>query len=114
MTQIGLVTFVGWFLIPASLYVASRLLIPEFPEGKPPDVEQRFGAVRVPFFVCLVISVLPVLPGIPREPSLEWLLAAYAAIGVFVSDRRWHGVLLPALLGTFLTFMALARTSLAG
>ena len=75
MNEISLSTFLTWFLIPASFYVASRLLIPNFPEGSPPNLEQRFADVRVPFFVCLFLAVVPVLPGLPGAARSQWLLA---------------------------------------
>ena len=63
-------------------------------------------------------------PGLERDwgsmsrpaPS-QWLLAIFgvlALIGVFVSDRRGHVGLLWSMLVTFLTFLALARSSLVG
>ncbi len=62
MSDISLWTFFFWFLIPASLYIASRLLIPEFHEGSTPDLEQRFDEVRRPFFACLPVGTIPVWP----------------------------------------------------
>ena len=115
MNEIGLSTFLVWFLVPASFYAASRLLIPEFPEGSPPNLEQRFVEVRVPFYACLVVGVLPPLPGLPGAASAEWLLAAFGALaitGVLVANPRWHTVLLLLMLATFLTWLALARTTL--
>ena len=117
MSEISLLTFVSWFMVPASFYVASRLLIPEFPEGAPPDLERRFTDVRAPFFACFVVSVLPVLPGLSGAASSQWLLAIFgtlALIGVFVSDRRWHVGLLWSMLVTYLMFLAMARSSLGG
>ena len=110
-------TFLAWFTIPASFYIASRLLIPEFPVGTHPDLEQRFSQVRVPFFACLVLSIVPVLPGLPGGPPSQWLLAVFgglALIGMLVPERRWHVALLCAMSTAFLTFLALARTSLGG
>ena len=115
MSDIGLLTFFFWFLIPASLYAASRLLIPEFPEGSTPDLEQRFDDVRIPFFGCLVLGTIPPLPGLADAARIEWLLAVFGVLalaGVFVSDRRGHVALLCLLLVTFVTFLALARSSL--
>ena len=117
MSEIGLSTFLAWFLVPASFYVASRLLIPEFPEGSPPDLEQRFSEVRAPFFACLVLSIAPVLPGLGSAPRSQWLLVIFGALaltGVFVSDRRWHIALLSSMLATYLIFLSLARSVLSG
>ena len=117
MSEIGLSTFFVWFLVPASFYVASRLLIPEFPEGFPPDLKQRFSEVRVPFFGCLVLAIVPVLPGLAGAARSQWLLAIFGALaltGVIVSDRRWHIALLWSMLATYLTFLALARSALGG
>ena len=117
ISEISLVAFSGWFMVPASLYVASRLLIPEFPDGAPPDLEKRFADVRGPFFSCLIISVAPALPLLPAAVAPQWLLAVYgtlALIGVFVSDRRWQIGLLCSMLATLLTFLALARSTLGG
>jgi hypothetical protein len=115
--EIGLSTFLVWFLVPASFYVASRLLIPEFPEGAPPNLEQRFAAVRGPFYVCLAVGVLPPLPGLSGAASAQWLLAAFGGLamtGVLVSNSRWHVVLLLLMLATFLGWLALARSTLGG
>ena len=93
------------------------MLIPEFPEGAPPALEQRFVDVRGPFFACMILSVAPAIPTLPAAPAPVWLLAAYAGlafVGMLVSDRRWHIGLLWSMLVTFLTFLALARSSLAG
>jgi hypothetical protein len=115
--EIGLSTFLVWFMVPASMYAASRLLIPEFPEGAPPNLERRFSEVRVPFFACLVVGVLPPLPALPGAASAQWLLAAFAALaitGVLVPNPRWHTVLLLLMLATFLTWLALARSTIGG
>lgn len=117
MEEIGLVPFFGWFMVPASLYVASRLLIPEFPDGVPPDLDQRFDEVRRPFFACLVLSVVPALPGLPTAPAVVWLLPVYgvlALIGAIVSDRRSHIGLLGVMMATLMSFLLLARSSLGG
>ena len=115
ISDIGIWTFFFWFLIPASLYAASRLLIPEFPEGSVPDFEQRFDKVRIPFFACMVLSTVPVLPGLADAARIEWLLGVFTVLaltGLFVSNRRWHVALLSLMLVTFVTFLALARSSL--
>ena len=115
--EIDLPTFLVWFLVPASFYAASRLLIPEFPEGHPPDLEQRFAKVRVPFYACLAIGVLPPLPGLPSEPSAQWLLAAFGGLaitGALVPSPRMHAMLLSLMLATFLAWLALARSTLGG
>ena len=116
MRDIGLVTFLVWFLVPASFYVASRLLIPEFNEGSTPDLEQRFDDVRTPFFACFVLSTVPVLPGLLEATQPQWLLGFFcffAFTGMFVSNRRGHVVLLSLMLITYLTFLALARATLS-
>jgi len=115
MTEIGLLAFFGWFMVPASLYVASRLLIPEFPDGAPPNLEERFLEVRGPFFACLILSIVPALPTLPGAFAPQWLLALYgslALVGVFVSERRWQIGLLCSMLATLLTFLLLARSTL--
>ena len=115
VSDISLWTFFFWFLIPASLYIASRLLIPEFHEGSPPDVKQRFDKVRMPFFACLVLAIIPIFPGLADAARTDWLLAVFGGLaltGLFVSDRRGHVALLCLMLGTFVTFLALARSSL--
>ena len=116
MSDIGLGTFLVWFLIPASLYVASRLLIPEFKEGSTPDLERRFDEVRTPFFACFVLATVPVLPGLLEANQPQWLLAIFCILaftGMFVSNRRGHVVLLCLMLSAYLTFLALARATLS-
>jgi hypothetical protein len=115
MSDISLWTFFFWFLIPASLYIASRLLIPEFHQGSTPDLEQRFDEVRMPFFACLPVGTIPVLAGLADAGRTDWLLAVFGGLaltGLFVSDRRGHVALLCLMLATFVTFLALARSSL--
>ncbi len=115
VSDISLWTFFFWFLIPASLYIASRLLIPEFHQGSTPDLEQRFDEVRMPFFACLVVMIIPPLAGLADAARTDWLLAVFGGLaltGVFVSDRRGHVALLCLMLATFVTFLALARSSL--
>ncbi len=115
MSDIGLWTFLVWFLIPASFYVASRLLIPDFKVGATPDLGQRFDEVRRPFFGCFVLATVPVLPGLPAAAQPQWLLGIFcflAFTGMFVSDRRGHVALLCLMLSAYLTFLALARTTL--
>jgi hypothetical protein len=115
MNVIEIWAFFFWFLIPASLYAASRLLIPEFPEGSVPDIEKRFDEVRIPFFACIVLATAPVLPSLDNVARIEWLLGAmtvFAITGMFVSNRRGHIVLLCLMLITFLTFLTLGRSSL--
>ena len=115
ISDIGIWTFFFWFLVPASLYAASRLLIPEFPEGAVPDFEQRFDKVRIPFFACLALSTVPVLPGLADAARIERLLGVFtffALTGLFVVNRRGHVLLLCLMLVTFVTFLTLARSSL--
>ena len=115
VSDISLWTFFFWFLIPASLYIASRLLIPEFHQGSTPDLEQRFDEVRMPFFACLVVMTIPILAGLADAARTDWLLAVFGGLaltGLFVSDRRGHVALLCLMLVTFVTFLALARSSL--
>jgi hypothetical protein len=117
MTEIDLAAFFVWFMIPASFYVASRLLIPEFPEDSPPDLDSRFARVRVPFFACLALAVSPVLPSLSAAAHPRWLLAAFGALalsGVFIQSRFWHVTLLGLMLATYTAFLALARTSIGG
>ena len=117
MSEISLSTFFVWFTIPASFYLASRLLIPEFPEGAPPDLDQRFADVRVPFFACLFVATLPVFPGLTGSAQADWLIALFgglALVGTLVTDRRWQVVLLWSMLLVYLAFLALARASLGG
>ncbi len=115
VSDISLWTFFFWFLIPASLYIASRLLIPEFHHGSTPDLEQRFDEVRIPFFACFVLATIPTLAGLADAARTDWLLAVFGGLaltGLFVSDRRGHVALLCLMLVTFVTFLALARSSL--
>jgi len=115
VSDISLWTFFFWFLIPASLYIASRLLIPEFHQGSTPDLEQRFDEVRMPFFACLVVMIIPILAGLADAARTDWLLAVFGGLaltGLFVSDRRGHVALLCLMLVTFVTFLTLARSSL--
>ena len=117
VSEIGLLTFMTWFLVPASFYIASRLLVPEFVKGSPPDLEQHFSEVRVPFFGCLVLSIVPVLPGLAGAARSQWLLPVFGALaltGMMVSNRRWHNVLLWSMLTTYLIFLAFARSVLSG
>ena len=99
MSEISLWTFFAWFMIPASFYVASRLLVPEFPEGAPPDLERRFADIRAPFFACLVLSVVPVLPELPGGAASQWLLALF---GSFASDSGRSNDCIYATLGVCL------------
>ena len=115
VSDISLWTFFFWFVIPASLYIASRLLIPEFHHGSTPDLEQRFDEVRIPFFACFVVTIIPILAGLADAARTDWLLAVFGGLaltGLFVSDRRGHVALLCLMLVTFVTFLALARSSL--
>jgi hypothetical protein len=115
MAEITLLPFFGWFVVPASLYCASRLLIPEFPQGAPPDLEERFAEVRGPFFACLALSVVPAFPGLPADASPVWLLAVYSAlalIGVVVTSRRLQIGLLFSMALTLMTFLGLARSTI--
>ncbi len=117
MSEIGILTFMAWFVVPASFYVASRLLVPEFPEGSPPDLEQHFSKVRVPFFGCLVLAIVPALPGLGVADRSQWLLPVFGALaltGMLVPDRRWHIFLLWSMLTTYLIFLAFARSVLSG
>ncbi len=115
VSDISLWTFFFWFLIPACLYIASRLLIPEFHQGSTPELEQRFDEVRMPFFACFVLATIPILAGLADAVRTDWLLAVFGGLaltGLFVSDRRGHVALLCLMLVTFVTFLALARSSL--
>ena len=115
ISEISIVSFFSWFLIPASLYVASRLLIPEFQDGSVSNLAERFDQVRIPFFTCFIVAVVPVLPGLVNAPQSQVLLPIFGALaitGIFVTSRRGHVALLYTMLFTYLTFLALARTSL--
>lgn len=116
INEIELSTVFAWFLVPASFYVASQLLIPDFRDESPPDLEQRFAEVRIPFFACFAIAILPVLPGLSSTPGPQWLLPIMGALGVsgmFVSNRSWHVAILGSMLAGYIAFLALARSSLS-
>lgn len=114
--EIELSTFFTWFLVPASLYIASRLLIPDFSDGSPPNLDQRFDDVRIPFFACFAIAILPVLPGLADTAGPQWLLPVMGALalsGTMVSNRRWHIAILGLMLVGYIAFLAFARSSLS-
>jgi len=114
--EIALSTVFAWFLVPASFYVASQLLIPEFGDGSPPDLEQRFADVRIPFFACFAIAILPVLPTLSSTPGPQWLFPIFGGLavsGMFVSRRGWHIAILGFMLAGYIVFLAVARSSLS-
>ena len=117
ITDIALSTYLLWFAVPAALYVASRLLVPEFRDGVVPDLKERFEQVRVPFFCSLAVPMVMDLPGLlsGTAPPTVWLLpllGILAVSGAVFSSPRWHRLLLPLMAGVYLTFMVLTRSSL--
>ena len=84
VSDINLWTFFFWFLIPASLYIASRLLIPEFHQGSTPDLAQRFDEVRMPFFACLVVMIIPPWAG----SVLGWKAAVQPLVPIAKSSGQ--------------------------
>jgi len=115
INEIELTTFVLWFMVPASFYVASRLLIPDFPEKSPPNLEQRFADVRIPFFGCFVLAILPVLPSLADAQGPQWIFPVVGVLGLsgmVVSNRRWHVAVLVLMLAGYIAFLALVRSSI--
>jgi hypothetical protein len=96
--------------------VASQLLIRDFRDGSPPDLEQRFADVGIPFFACFAIAILPVLPGLSSTPGPQWLfpiMGALAVSGMVVSNRSWHVAILGFMLAGYIVLLAVARSSLS-
>ncbi len=117
MADIHLTTFLAWFMVPASFYVACRLLIPDFDHDSLPDLQRRFDDVRIPFFLCFVVATLPVFPELLDGPQSQWLMAVFGAsalLGVFTSSRNGQFALQGIMTVTYLSFLALARTALVG
>lgn len=119
-TQVPLSIFALSLSIPASLYVASRLLVPDLAGSDSADFADRFETVRIPFFVSLVISVGP-YPAIryflyDAGPLmlLLFLFGAIALIGIFIRSIRWHYVLVGVIAMVYWSFLFLARGSIGG
>ncbi len=116
ITDIALTTYVVWFTIPAVLFIASRLLVPDFRDVALPDLGRRFREVRVPFFSCLAVPMILEIPGlISGAPPTQWLIVTFgilAASGAIIRDERWHRILLGLMPTVYATFMVLARASL--
>ena len=116
--DIPLSTYVVWFAVPAALYVASRLLVPEFAERATlPDLSRRFWEIRVPFFVCLLIPMTLEIPGLiaGTAPLNRWFLVTLGLLalsGAVFRHHHWHRVLLGLMAADYVAFMVLARSSL--
>jgi len=60
LQEFSLLAVFGYFSVPASLYVASRLLVPETSSQSPESLENRLESIRTPF---LFLVAYPWVPG---------------------------------------------------
>ena len=105
------------FSVPASLYVASRLLVPETDPRAPVSLEDRLGSIRTPF---LVFVAYPWLPGTIGNLASGDVPAALllASVGVLALlgipfKERFQVPLLAAMSATYLVFLVLFRTRIS-
>lgn len=116
ITSISLSTYVIWFMIPATLFIASRLLVPEFRRDALPDLEARFEELRVPFFCALAVLMLPDIPGLiaGTTPKNVWLIVAFSVLalsGALFRNKGWQKAVLGLMAVVYFTFLILARAS---
>jgi len=88
--------------IPATLFVAARLLVPERGRDSAPDWVTHFASVRVPFFLLLASTVTTQLHHLwaGTQGFLEyWPIYAWCgayAVGALTADRRVHWLIVSA------------------
>ena len=87
-----------WFVSVATLFVASRLLVPT---TAPTSMRQHFAAIRRPFFGSLTLfwllaSIGPLFTGSPwSSPYRPWTVgfSLLCLSGAWVPSERYHAVL---------------------
>ena len=95
-TEFSLSDYLRILQIPATLFIASRLLVPEPGRDAAPDWETRFRSVRVPFFLLLASTVTTQLyhyfvsgQGLRDYwPIFAW--CSLYALGACTRNRRLH------------------------
>lgn len=118
MAQYSLVAILGFFSVPAFLYVASRLLVPDIDPQSAPSLERRLNDIRVPFLVCVAY---PWVPGVISNlavgnvPAAVLLMAvgALALLGIPLRGRRWQLPLVALMSAVYLIFLVLFRASVS-
>ncbi len=115
--EFSLLAVFGTFFVPASLYIASRLLVPDVGPAFM-SLERRLDEIRVPF---LVFVALPWLPGVVLNlASGDTAAAAFLAVigalalgGIPLSSKRWQLPLVVLMSGIYLIFLVLFRANIS-
>ena len=114
-TDIPLWMFVLSLSIPASFYVASRLLVPNSEVNIAVDFADRFQEIRIPFYWCIVISAIPysgVRYAFFEGTSNQFFILVMGGIaicGLFIRNIRAHFVIAISIVIVYSTFLYFAR-----
>ena len=116
--EFTLLAVFGNFSVPASLYVASRLLVPDVGSASAPSLERRLDEIRVPFLVCVAIPWLPgvisnLASGHTAAAGFLIVIGALALVGIPLSSKRWQLPLVILMSGVYLVFLVLFRTNIS-
>ena len=107
--------FVLSLSIPASLYVASRLLIPNLEVNTAVDFADRFQEIKIPFYVCIAISTIPYSSvrfaffEATSNQLFILLMGGIAICGLFIRNIRAHYVIAVSMTIVYSSFLYLAR-----
>ena len=106
--------------IPASLYVMSRLLVPDLDRQESVDFADRFQEVKTPFYVSVAIGALP-YSGIrfflydASNQAFMLVIGVLAIAGLaFAQSIRSHYAVAIAILATYTSFLLVARGVIGG
>jgi hypothetical protein len=118
--ELPLWMFVLSLSIPASLYVASRLLVPNLDSETPIDFADWFGKIRVPFYISVAVTTIPYssvrllfFEGTSNQGFIV-LIGAIALFGLFIRNIRGHYVIGMVTVAIYSSFLILARAGIGG
>lgn len=116
--SLSLAAIVALFHVPAFLFIAARLLVPN--EEEMNQFFDRFTKLRVPFLVCAAMPTIPM----PLTFALsvgDWSVAAYLLplgilllLSTLTANIRAQYATAIAALGIYLTFAIQVRANVAG
>jgi len=117
-TELPLWMFVLSLSIPASLYVASRLLVPNLDSEVSIDFADRFREIQVPFYASIAATAIPYssvrilfFEGTSNQGFLI-AIGAIALIGLFIRNIRGHYVIAMVTVTIYSSFLFLARAGI--
>ena len=118
LEQFGLVRFFSLMVAPVSLYLATRLLVPE--ESQAHQIIERYETVRIPFLLILIFSyAMPIVLALANGSIPDFVLFLVPVITALSIAALFRNTYVQfacsaIALGIYVSFLIIRRTHVGG